>query len=94
MELKVTVSELRSAASKLEQQLGEFEAAAKEAKAAADDLAGKWEGDAQKAFVSEQQKNDVWFNQMTKVGMTYVQALRSAAAAYEAADAAAKGAIG
>lgn len=94
MQFKVSADQLRGAATKIEQQIQEYEAANKAAKAAADDVASKWEGDAQKAFVSEQEKTQAWYSQMVKVLQTYSATLRAAAAAYEAADAAARAAIG
>jgi WXG100 family type VII secretion target len=89
----VTAEELRSAARKIEQNLSEYQQANDAALNAGMNLASAWEGDAQKAFVQEQEKVKQWYAQMNNVVKTYVAALNAAAAAYEAAEAAAKAII-
>lgn len=90
---KVTASELQSAAKKIEENIQAYENASKSAKAAADDLSGKWEGDARNAFAEEQEKAFAWYTRMAALVRTYVSAMEKAAKAYEAVDATAKGII-
>lgn len=91
---QVTAEELRSASRTIERNLEEYQQANDAALNAGMNLADAWEGDAQKAFVQEQEKVRQWYGQMAGVVRTYVMALNAAATAYEAADAAARSIIG
>lgn len=90
---QVTPEELRSAARKIEQNLSDYQQANDAAINAGMDLAGKWEGDAQKAFVQEQEKVRQWYGQMANVVKTYSTALTAAADAYLTADETARSSI-
>ncbi len=94
MTFKVTAAELTSCADKLQAALQQFDEATKQSSAAASTLMSQWEGDAATAFEAEQGKSTMWFNRMSTILETYIAALRTAAAAYLAFDAAAKGIIG
>lgn len=89
----VTPGELRAASKKLETEATNYESASKAAKASADALAAGWVGDAQKAFVSEQEKAYNWYTEMTALARQYSAFLSRAAAEYETADAQASGII-
>lgn len=92
--IRVTVSELRSAAQKLSQACESYRAAASSLKGAADALAGTWEGDSQVAFVNEQEQANAWYNNMAEIVDTYVAQLNAAASKYEETDAEAAQIIG
>jgi WXG100 family type VII secretion target len=94
MVFKVTAQELLECANKLTQALQQFDEGTKTSSAAAYDLMSQWEGDAAHAFQDEQNKCTGWFNKMSTIVQTYIAALKAAAAAYAAFDAAAKGIIG
>ncbi|HNW87241.1 MAG TPA: WXG100 family type VII secretion target [Candidatus Limiplasma sp.] len=89
----VTPGELRAAAKKLETEASNYENASKAAKSAADALAAGWVGDAQKAFVSEQEKAYNWYVEMTTLARQYSAFLTRAASEYETADSQASGII-
>lgn len=89
----VTPEALRSAAKRLETEALNYENASKVAKASADSLAANWEGDAQKAFVAEQEKAYAWYLEMTEIARQYAVFLNTAAAEYESADHQASGVI-
>lgn len=82
----VTVSEMTSAASKISQAASDFLQTAGQVLAAAENLAGSWEGDSQVAFAGEQAAANAWYKQMTEIVNTYVDALNTAAQKYQEAD--------
>ncbi|MDO5377595.1 MAG: WXG100 family type VII secretion target [Clostridia bacterium] len=86
MNFKVTISEVRECANKLQTALADFDTATNNTKAAADSLASMWEGDAREAFVAEQEKTIAWFQKMSQVVETYIKALEAAASVNEAFD--------
>ena len=81
-----TANAMREAASKLESEANNYEAASKTAKQAADNLTAQWEGNAQRVFVTEQQQAYQWYLQMARIVRQYASTLRVAAAKYEQAD--------
>lgn len=89
----VTPEALRSAAKRLETEALNYENASKVAKASADSLAANWEGNAQKAFVAEQEKAYAWYMEMANLARNYAAFLHNAAAEYETADHQASGVI-
>ena len=82
-----TAEQMRAAAGKLETEATNYESASKAAKRSADDLTSRWEGDAQRVFVTEQQQAFAWYLQMAQIVRQYAQALRQAAQKYQTADA-------
>lgn len=86
--IEVTPDELRSAANRIAQSNDAFRNAATELKAAADELAGTWEGVAHDTFVAEQEQIDNWYKLMAECVDTYVKAMQDAANSYEETDAA------
>lgn len=85
--IEVTISELQGAATKVSQSNESFREAAAALKAAADELAGTWEGTAHDAFVAEQQQIDAWYKQMAECVDAYVDSMKNAAEAYLRTDA-------
>ena len=89
----VTVQALRDAAAKFAQHVSDYEEATSAAESASQTLASEWEGDAQRTFVEEQTRTFQWYRQMAELARAYGLTLETAAAKYEAADAAAAGTI-
>ena len=92
--IRVTVSELQSAAQKLSQACESYRAAAASLKSAADALAATWEGDSQVKFAAEQEQANAWYNKMAEIVDNYVAQLNSAAAKYTETDSEAANLIG
>lgn len=86
--LSVTVSELRSAAAKLSNELSNYTEANSRAQTAANNLAGMWEGDAHDAFVAEQSTYAPLFQRIIEAVQGHIDFLNNAASAYEELDAA------
>lgn len=87
--IRVTISELQSAAQKLSQACESYREAATSLKSAADALAATWEGDSQVAFAAEQEQANAWYNKMAEIVNTYVDQLNKAAKEYANVDASA-----
>lgn len=85
--LQVTCSELRSAAQKIAQANEEYRAAAGNLQAAADEVAGMWEGDTRDKFVSGMEQRKAWYEQMSGIVDEYVQVMQQIADKYEQMDA-------
>lgn len=85
--IMVTISELESAAEKIAQACEQYQTAANNLKAAADNLAGTWEGDSQVAFVTEQDHANAWYMKMADIVNEYVAQMKAAAAKYQETDA-------
>lgn len=85
-EIRVTPSELRSKADELERLNGQFKQEVTSMTGYEQDLAGMWEGEAQKAFrkafSDDKQKMDLFAQNIER----YVQALRADAQKYEEAE--------
>lgn len=90
----VNPQSLRDAATKVENEALNYENASKVAKSSADTLASSWVGDAQKAFVAEQEKANAWYLQMAELARQFAAFLRKAASEYEIADSEATQTIG
>lgn len=91
--IEVTISELEGAADKIIQACEQYESAAASLKAAADGLAGTWEGDSQIAFVNEQEQANAWYKKMAAIVNQYAAQMKAAAAKYVSTDADAAGHI-
>lgn len=85
--IKVKVSELQSAASKVSQANQTFREAAAALKAAGDALAETWEGGAHDTFVQEQEQIDRWYKTMAEVVDGFVASMKQAAVDYPETDA-------
>lgn len=85
-EIRVTPSELRSKADELERLNSQFKQEVTSMTGYEQDLAGMWEGEAQKAFrkafSDDKQKMDLFAQNIER----YVQALRDDAQKYENAE--------
>lgn len=84
--IKVKISELQNAASKVSQANASFRDAAMALKAAADALADTWDGGAHDAFVQEQEQIDKWYKMMAEVVDGFVDSLNQAAIDYIETD--------
>lgn len=87
--IKVTISELQNAASKISQANQTFREAAAALKAAADALEATWEGGAHDEFVAEQAKINDWYNTMADVVDGFVVSMGQTAVDYGDTDSAA-----
>ena len=84
--IEVTLSEMRSSASRIEKASSEFLSQASKVLSTAETLAQSWEGDSKVAFIAEQRKANDWYQQMMTLVNTYVSNLKEAAQLYETAD--------
>lgn len=91
--IEVTLSEMASAAGKIQRASGEFLSTANKVLTDAETLSGCWEGDSQVAFMDEQRKANEWYRQMTDLVNNYVSSLRDAEKTYDTTDADAANAI-
>ena len=79
IELLVDVAQLMSAANNMEQAKQTYMSALDTLRSAANELAGKWEGDGQVAFVADQEAAFRWYNSMVEVvGEMIAEAKRTA----------------
>lgn len=62
-------------------------------KAAAEELCGKWTGDAANAFAQEQGVLDNWFTQLIEIASEYIGLVESAATKYEEEETALAGKV-
>ena len=86
MLFKVTISELKAAAQALRAAVEAYGEATAATKSAADTVAAGWEGDAQRAFVEEQEAAINWYHLVAEAVNVYIAALNAAAAVYEQFD--------
>ena len=84
--IKVTLSEMTSAANKLQSASENFLSSAQSALSSAEALAGCWEGDANAAFQDEQRKANQWYKQMMELVHAYIENLKEAREIYETTD--------
>jgi len=84
--IKVKISELQNAASKVSQANATFREAAAALKTAADALSETWEGGAHDAFVQEQAQIDKWYTMMADVVDGFVVSMNQAAIDYNETD--------
>ena len=67
LEVLVDIGQLASAANNMSQALETYRGAIDNVNAAAQDLAGTWEGDGQVAFVNDQAAAYRWYNSLVEV---------------------------
>lgn len=84
--IKITISELQGAATKVSQANETFREAAAALKAAADALAETWEGGAHDVFVQEQEQINKWYETMAEVVDGFVTSMNQAAVDYNETD--------
>lgn len=84
--------ELRSIASELEGILGsEYDRVVANMNQHAQDIGGKWRGEAQREFETQMQETDAYLKQIRALITAYVELLRTAATKYDQADEEASG---
>ncbi|MBR4443437.1 MAG: WXG100 family type VII secretion target [Clostridia bacterium] len=66
LEVLVDMAQLSSAANNMQNALETYRGAIDNVKTAADNLASKWEGDGQVAFVNDQQQAYTWYNSLVQ----------------------------
>lgn len=79
----VTLSALRRYSREARAAQAELNEAKDVMKAAAEELCGKWTGDAATAFAQEQGVLDNWFTQLLEIASEYIGLVESAAEKYE-----------
>lgn len=85
--IEVTISEMKSAATKLEKAASDFLSMANRVLSTAESLGSSWEGDSNDAFQAEQAAANEWYRQMIDLVNNYIDNLRSAADIYQSTDA-------
>lgn len=68
------------------QAVSVYKSTVDKAKAAAQDLGSKWEGDARDAFMAEQEKAYNWHMNIADIAWAFGEALEHAAEQYESAE--------
>lgn len=76
MELLVQAAELIQAANDMNQAMETYREAVESAKAAAADLASKWEGATKDAFVAHQEKAYTWHNNIIQIVLDMIGVIR------------------
>lgn len=84
--IDVTLSEMDTAADRIEKASEDYLAVAKKVISSAESLSNSWEGDSQVAFIEEQRKAYEWYQQMMELVADYISKLRSARQQYESTD--------
>lgn len=82
----VEVAKLTTAEVEILQAVMAYKAAVEKAKAAAEELGAKWEGDAREAFMAEQEKAYRWHMSISDIVRAFAEALKSAATNYMNAE--------
>lgn len=83
LDFLVEIAELTAANDELNKAADVYHEAVEDAKRAADELASKWEGDSQVAFVEHQKNAYEWYTQILDVVHDIVELIRKAIDAYE-----------
>lgn len=86
--------DLVSAEVKIQQALADYREAVRQAKAAGDELAAEWEGEAREAFVAEQEKAYQWQIKMIDIVKAVILAIKGACQKYREAEENVCGTIG
>lgn len=73
LEVLVDIGQLLSAAGKMNSALETYRGAIDGVKAAANNLADKWKGDGQEAFVADQEAAYQWYNSLVEVTMAMIK---------------------
>lgn len=74
---------LISATVNIQLALDDYRDAVRQAKAAGDELAAEWEGEAREAFVAEQEKAYQWHIEMIDIVVAIIIAINGAKKSYE-----------
>ena len=89
----VQAAELLQAANEMNQAMEIYEGAVENCKTAAADLASKWEGSAQQAFVAQQENAYSWHKQMLNIVRQMIDVIRKAVDMYNEMEDAVKGIV-
>ena len=89
----VQAAELIQAANEMNQATEIYESAVDSCKSAAADLASKWEGDAQKAFVAQQENAYSWHKQILSVVRQMIDVIHKAVDLYNQMEDAVKSVV-
>lgn len=89
----VQAAELIQAANEMNQATEIYERAVESCKSAAADLASKWEGDAQKAFVAQQENAYSWHKQILSVVRQMIDVIHKAVDLYNQMEDAVKSVV-
>ena len=89
----VQAAELIQAANEMNQAMEIYQGAVENCKSAAADLASKWEGDAQKAFVAQQENAYSWHKQIISIVRQMIDVVRKAVALYNQMEDAVKSVV-
>ena len=90
----VEIAKLAIAESEIQKALAEYRQTVQRVKAAGDNLAANWEGEAQKVFKTEHDNAYKWHNSIIEIVMTYVNTLKQTAEKYTNADEAVRSLVG
>lgn len=82
----VTTPEIRTIANELENVLGEYDRVVANVKTHADDIDGKWRGEAQVQFVRQMEEADAYLKELRALIQTYIVFLRTTAQKYDSTD--------
>ena len=82
VELLVDIAQLAQAASNMNSALDTYQSAIDSLNTAANDLASKWEGDGQVAFVNDQAAAYRWYNSLAEVVQEMIAEARRIADRY------------
>ena len=89
----VQAAELIQAANEMNQAMEIYQGAVENCKSAAADLASKWEGDAQKAFVAQQEHAYSWHTQIISIVRQMIDVVRKAVDLYNQMEDAVKSVV-
>ena len=82
MEVLVEIEQLIGAANNMASAKETYQGAIDSVHAAANDLAGKWEGDGQVAFVADQEAAYNWYNSLMEVAQEMIAEAKRTAERY------------
>lgn len=82
MEILVDISELLAAASNMQKAQQTYESAINDVKSAADELASRWEGDGQVAFVNDQAQAYAYYHSLCQIVVEIINEVNKTAQRY------------
>lgn len=82
MEILVQIGELMAAANNMNSAKQTYDSAINDVRAAADDLASKWEGDGQVAFVADQARAYEYYHSLVEIAGAIISELQKTAERY------------
>lgn len=82
MEVLFEIGQLLAAANNMSKAKDTYEGAINDVRAAADDLASKWEGDGQVAFVADQAEAYNYYRSLIEIATNIIEEVRKVAERY------------